>query len=360
VRTLVISDLHLGSRLGRDVLRHPEALAVLLRALDGFDRLVLLGDVLELAEGRPRPALAVAEPVLRAIGRQMGPERPIVLVPGNHDWALAGAWARAQGDGLAPDAIVPHDATALLERVTGWLAPAPVEVRTPGVWLTPRVWATHGHYLDRHLLPESAWGLRRAHVAAPPAVVGPSAYERARRPRTRAESELTRWLPRPLAMLLEDAAELLRAATMPSPRRLQPHRIAPLTRRVLGRQMQRASIPALAHATARVGVDPDWVIFGHVHRSGPKEGDDRAVWAGPAGRPRVANTGSWIYEPLLLHRGRPPHPYWPGGAVVIADDADPVAVGLLDDLDVAALHNGRPRGLPDQGAAPAVQEPSSG
>jgi hypothetical protein len=30
VRTLVISDLHLGSRLGRDVLRQPEALAVLL------------------------------------------------------------------------------------------------------------------------------------------------------------------------------------------------------------------------------------------------------------------------------------------------------------------------------------------
>ena len=59
VRTLVISDLHLGTRLGRDVLRHPEALAVLLDAFDGIDRLVLLGDVIELAEGRPRQALEV-------------------------------------------------------------------------------------------------------------------------------------------------------------------------------------------------------------------------------------------------------------------------------------------------------------
>lgn len=348
LRTLVISDLHLGSRLGRDVLRHPEALAILLGALDDTDRLVLLGDIVELSEGRPRQALGVAEPVLRALGRHMGPQRPIVLVPGNHDRALARTWARAQGAALTPDAVVPNDATALLAEVTGWLAPAPVEVRTPGVWLTPRIWATHGHYLDRHLLPESAWGLRRAHVRAAPRVVGPTAYEHARRPRTGAESRLTRRLPRPLATLLEDAAELVRAATMPNPRKLQPHRVAPVTRLVLGRQMQRASIPALAHATARVGVDPEWVIFGHVHRSGPLDGDDPALWAGPGGRPRVANTGSWTYEPLLLHRGGAPHPYWPGGAVVIEDDdAEPAAIGLLDELDVAALHHQRPRELGD-------------
>jgi UDP-2,3-diacylglucosamine pyrophosphatase LpxH len=342
VRTLVISDLHLGSRLGRDVLRHPEALAVLLRALDDIDRLVLLGDTVELAEGRPRQALVAAEPVLRAIGARMGAERTIVLVPGNHDRALARAWARAQGDALTPDALVPPRSTALLQEVTGWLAPAQVEVRTPGVWLNDHVWATHGHHLDRHLAPESAWGLRRAHVrrarrADPPAVVGPAAYEHARRPRTTAESRLIRSLPRPLATVLEDLAELLRAATIPSPRKLQPHRIAPLTRILLSLQMQRASIPALAHAVARIGVDADWVVFGHVHRSGPRDGDDPGTWAAPAGRPRIANTGSWVYEPLLLHRGRPPHPYWPGGAIVLEDDGDPQAIGLLDGIDVTAL-----------------------
>jgi hypothetical protein len=51
----------------------------------------------------------------------------------------------------------------------------------------------------------------------------------------------------------------------------------------------------------------------------------------------MANAGSWLYEPLLLHRASPPHPYWPGGAIVIEDDGEPRAVGLLDGLDASAL-----------------------
>jgi UDP-2,3-diacylglucosamine pyrophosphatase LpxH len=341
VRTLVISDLHIGSRLGRDVLRHPEALAALLDALDGVDRLVLLGDVVELAEGRPRQAMKVAEPILRAIGARVGAERELILVPGNHDAGLTRTWLRAQGAALTVDAVVPHDASRALRAVTSWLAPARVEVRAPGVWLSPRVFATHGHHLDRHLLPEAAWGLGRRRAArGDDAVVGPGAYER-RRPgrgaRVSVEARLTRILPRPLATLVEDAAELLRAATMPSPRRLHPHRIAWLTRRLLGAQMQRASIPALLHATARLGVEAEWIVFGHVHRNGPRAGDDPALWSGPGGHPRVANTGSWIYEPLLLHRGTPPHPYWPGGAILLDDDGDPEPVGLLDAVDAGAL-----------------------
>jgi hypothetical protein len=94
--------------------------------------------------------------------------------------------------------------------------------------------------------------------------------------------------------------------------------------------MRRASIPALARVAHRLGVDADWVIFGHVHRCGPLATDDPAQWQGPGGRPRVANTGSWVYEPLLLHRAAAPHPYWPGGAVLVQDEGDPVAIGLLD------------------------------
>jgi UDP-2,3-diacylglucosamine pyrophosphatase LpxH len=343
VRTLVISDLHLGGRLGRDVLRHPEALAVLLGALDDIDRLVLLGDVIELAEGRPRQALGLAEPILRAIGKRMGPDRRIVLVPGNHDRALTRSWARAQGAALAVDALVPADATALLAEVVGWLAPARVEVRTPGVWLSERVWATHGHYIDRHLLPESAYGLHRRRAAREP--VGPAAYERARRPSmTWPETFMVRWLPRRLAPLADSAADLVRASTMPTlARRLNSHQVAPLARLVLGMQMQRAANPALAHVVQRLGVEAQWVIYGHVHRSGPRGGDEVALWSGPDGRPRLANTGCWIYEPLLLHRGGAPHPYWPGGAVMIDGDGDPMAVGLLDGLDVATLHTARPR-----------------
>ena len=45
MRTLVISDLHLGSKGMRDVLRQPAALDRLLVALRRTDRLVLLGDI---------------------------------------------------------------------------------------------------------------------------------------------------------------------------------------------------------------------------------------------------------------------------------------------------------------------------
>jgi UDP-2,3-diacylglucosamine pyrophosphatase LpxH len=104
VRTLVISDLHLGSRLGRDVLRRPDVLDGLLGALEGVDRLALLGDTVELAEGRPRRALAIAEPVLRAIGARLGAQRDVVVVPGNHDLALIRPWLRAHGGPQTVDA----------------------------------------------------------------------------------------------------------------------------------------------------------------------------------------------------------------------------------------------------------------
>jgi UDP-2,3-diacylglucosamine pyrophosphatase LpxH len=334
VRTLVVSDLHLGSRLGRDVLRRPEALGALLAALEDVDRLVLLGDTLELLSERGGGSPALARPVLRAIGARLGGDREVVLVPGNHDAALIRPWVRANGMPSTIDAQVPLDATPLLREVASWLAPAQVRVHYPGVWLSRRVWATHGHYLDRHLLPDSAFGITRGLLGRLPrdgAV--PADYEQRGASITAVEGWLARWLPRPLAVLADDAAELLRAATMPGiPLRLLSHRWAPLTVLLLGMQMRRASIPALARVAHRLGVDADWVVFGHVHRCGPLASDDVAQWRGPGGRPRIANTGSWVYEPLLLHRAAPPHPYWPGGAIVIEGDGDPRAIGLLDDV----------------------------
>ncbi len=337
--TLVISDLHLGSRLGRDVLRRPQALEPLLAALDGVERLVLLGDVVELLEGRPREAMDVAEPVLRALGARLASAAEVIVVPGNHDAGFVRPWVRAHGVSLDLDTPIPLDATPALARLTSWLGPARVRVSYPGVWLGDRVWATHGHYLDRHLLPEAAYGVARGLLGrlprdgATPADYegGPSA--------TRLEALLTRWLPRPLAVLTDELAELLRAATMPSsPQRALGRRIAPFAQRALGTQMRRASIPALARVVHRLGVQADWVVFGHVHRCGPLAGDVARQWRGPKGVPRIANTGSWVYEPVLLHRVAPPHPYWPGGAIRLADGGEPEAIGLLDHLGAAALH----------------------
>ena len=341
MRTLVVSDFHLGARLRRDILRRPAAMEPLLDALAGVDRLVLLGDLVELLEGRPARAMEVAEPVLRAIGQRLDRGAEVVVVPGNHDGELVGPWLAANGVSPALDAVVPLDATPVLAQFTAWLAPAQVRVRYPGVWLSEDVWATHGHYLDRHLLPETAFGIARGVLGRLPRDgARPADYERAGGPSlTRLEALLTRSLPRPLAGLVDDLAELLRAATMPRvPRGLLTRRMSPLTATLLGAQMRRASIPALGRVVHRLGVDAEWVVFGHVHRAGPLPGDDAQAWLGPGGRPRIVNTGSWVYEPLLVHHVTPPHPYWPGGAVVLEDGSEPRAIGLLDHLDAAALH----------------------
>jgi UDP-2,3-diacylglucosamine pyrophosphatase LpxH len=340
MRTLVISDLHLGIRLGRDVLRRPQVLEALLEALRDVDRLVLLGDVVELLEARPAQAMEVAEPVLRAIGARMGSQREVIVVPGNHDIALLRPWLRTHGMAPHLDARIPADATPQMRRLTDSLAPARVRVHYPGIWLSDAVWATHGHYLDRHLLPESAFGIARGLLGRLPRDGAlPADYEQAGGPSlTRVEAFLTRWLPRPLAALADDLAEVLRAATMPGPERLLSRRAAPLNARVLGVQMRRASIPALARVVHRLGVEADWVLFGHVHRCGPLAGDSPSDWQSPAGRPRIVNTGCWVYEPLLIHRAGPPHPYWPGGAVMLEDGGAPRPIGLLDHLAAADLH----------------------
>jgi predicted phosphodiesterase len=332
VRTLVVSDLHLGARRG--VLARPEPLRLLLDALEDVDRLVLLGDVVESVGRR---SMRAAEPVLRAIGRRMGPERAIVFVPGNHDRPLVRAWIRRRGPQLSYDDLVPADTSPGLAALTSWLAPARVSVRYPGAWLSDRLWATHGHYLDQHLLPESAFGVWRGLLGRPAQEeAAPRDYEgHGRFSRTRA---LAGAVPRPVSELSEGISGLIRASTMPlAPWRLLDPRFAGMTSRVLGIQMRRASIPALARVVHRLGIDADWVLFGHVHRLGPFGDDDREQWQGPDGRPRIANSGSWVYEPLLVHRAQPPHPYWPGGAIKLDGAGDPVAFGVLDHLPVRAL-----------------------
>jgi UDP-2,3-diacylglucosamine pyrophosphatase LpxH len=346
VGTLVISDLHLGNRGGNDVLRRPAALAALLDALADIDRLVLLGDLAELMTRHPRRPLAAAEPVLRAIGARVGPDREVVLVPGNHDAPLIRSWVVAQGRGLTVDASVPLDASRALALVVSWLAPARVRVQYPGVWLSEGMFATHGHYLDHYLVPESAFGMLRLGPGGRPlAPARPYDYERTRRRvRPSQRSFLERLIERPVPTLLEGTAHVVRTAAMPAvPRLMLNVRLAPVTASVVDLQMQRASIPAMDRVIERLGVQADWVVFGHVHRTGPLAGDSAERWSvSENGSPRYLNTGSWMYEPLLVDRSSPPHPYWPGGAVLIEPGRPPEVVALLDSLGADELHG--PRG----------------
>src|ERR1700677_2331653 len=151
MRTLIISDLHLGSASGSDVLRRERLRAPLLAALADVDRLVLLGDVLELRHGPPRDAMAAARPFFEDLGRALG-GRELVITAGNHDHALVEPWLVSRGEERVPPPLAleqllePAEVSPALERVAGWASPARVRVAYPGLWVRPDVYATHGHY----------------------------------------------------------------------------------------------------------------------------------------------------------------------------------------------------------------------
>ncbi len=342
-RTLVISDLHIGSRLGRDTLRRPAVLSALLERLAEVDRLVLLGDTVELLEGRPNKAMAAAQPVLEAIGAAMGRGSEIVLVPGNHDHALVRPWLRARHGAGKPFGLATRVAAGSDDRlaaVVGWLKPARVSVRYPGVWLGKRVFATHGHYLDRHLLPALGWPTRTLFGTVPHKGASSEDYEAATGAAGAALLGLSSIsLPRLLGVPLDLSAQTAHRASMlavPVAERLARGGLAPLSAGALGYQFRFAGLPAFAQVVERLGVRADHVVFGHLHRAGPLPGDRAAEWA-PLGV-QLLNTGSWVYEPLLLAGARPPHPYWPGAAVLVEGDGPPRTVTLLDDVDPQDLH----------------------
>jgi UDP-2,3-diacylglucosamine pyrophosphatase LpxH len=340
VRTLVISDLHLGNRGRRDVLRIAEVQERLLDAVRGADRLVLLGDTVELMHRQPRRSMAAAEPVVRALGQSLGPDREVIVVPGNHDAPLLRGWALAQDTGLETSHSVPATASPALERLTSWLAPARTRVSYPGVWLGDRIWATHGHYLDHHLSPDSAFGLLRrpGHDAR---ATTPMEYERLHRRGGRSRESLpARLVARPAATVIQTVLERLRVL----PKVMLDTGMAPVTAKVLDVQMRRCATPAMARVVRRLGIDADWVLFGHVHRRGPIGDEPWPDENGPA-RPRLMNTGAWLYEPLLVDRATAPHPYWPGGAVLLEDGRPPRSVALLDDVSAEVLRPSGPMGL---------------
>ena len=111
--------------------------------------------MVELRHGPARDALGAAAPVLAAIGEALGAGREVVIVPGNHDHQLLSAWFERRGRGGPPAALgleTPVDWRdgEMLAQLAACLAPADVRVAYPGVWLRGDVYATHGHYCDRH------------------------------------------------------------------------------------------------------------------------------------------------------------------------------------------------------------------
>jgi hypothetical protein len=339
VGTLVISDLHLGSVVGRDVLRRQVALDALLDAAAQADRLILLGDTIELLEGRPVEAAAVAEPVLRALADALPAGTEVVVVPGNHDHALIRPWLARRlhaGRPLRPATQVPKGASDLLTELCSWLRPARVEVRYPGVWLADDVYAMHGHYLDR-LLPAALRGRLRGLEGAPRAAVDD--FERAPGSDAGGVSDaLAAILPDGMGESVEDVVAQARRtllAGLPALARVPGMREAASLAALVFEQgiHRRGAIPAMDEVARRLRLRANWVVFGHIHRRGPLPGDPPELWR-PRGAdgPHLANSGSWVFDSALAGATTRPsseRPYRPGGAVLVEPGRFPRAVDLL-------------------------------
>ena len=385
MRTLIVSDLHLGSLTRTDVLRRPELREPFLAELDGVDRVVLLGDVLELRHGPVRDALANSREFFESLGAAMS-EGEIVITAGNHDHALVEPWLIARGQepqppSFAPEQLLePASASAALERIAEWCAPARVTVAYPGVWLREDVYATHGHYLDCHLtiptLERLTMGAMERVLGKPPSSLqGVSDYESicapmyawrdavARDERTGAAlngiATVTAWRAlrgepsaepgssdgaggRPgYGERLRGHAGRLRTRALVT---AFPLAVATLNRAGLGplrsdispEELRRAGLEAMGQVADRLGLGSSYVVFGHTHRTGPLPGDHEGQWRSPGGA-RLLNSGSWVYVSVFASDTPADNPYWPGGCVILDDEGPPRVKRLLQGFTRAQI-----------------------
>jgi predicted phosphodiesterase len=367
MRTLIVSDLHLGSAAGVDLLRRPELRAQLLEALDDVDRLVLLGDLLELRHGPRREALAAARPFFEELGQAFA-GREIVAVAGNHDHALIETWLEHRSELPAPpplgveQRIEASGASSMMALLAEWSAPARLTVAYPGLWVRPDVYATHGHYLDCHLtiptLERLGIGAMGRLMRRPTrAFIGPDDYEAVTVPVFAWIDAVARQAPTGDALNGGMTVRAWRAlgnnGSRTHGRRTLRNRalagafplgVAALNRAGLGpfnadlssNELRRAGLRAMGEVAARLGVGDAHVVFGHTHRAGPLPGDDHAEWRGPSGA-RLINTGCWTYDAYFLTPTPGESPYWPGSCVLVEDDGPPVLRRLLEARTHAEL-----------------------
>ncbi len=357
MRTAIVSDLHLGTRSERDLLRHAEVREALARGLEGADRVVLLGDVLELRDSPIEDALARATPVLKAIGETIrGAE--VVLTAGNHDHRLAAETLRRAGRlNGGPPLSLSEEVAPAPDTLAGRIAAAlggSVTLSYPGVRVREDVWATHGHYLDAHntvpafeAVSAAAAGRRSGRLNALrltpddyEAALGPIyawLFERAQRPGRSGAPASAGASVRILERLRDGKrTDPVRVALE---RFLIPGAVGAINLAGLGQfrpdlsgaELRRAGLRAIGEAVSRLGVEADHIVFGHTHRQGPLRGDAPHEWRTPSGA-TLHNTGSWVTEPWLVRGDGRASPYWPGNVMIVEDVGPPRLQRVLDTL----------------------------
>jgi hypothetical protein len=359
--TAVVSDLHLGKAAGHDLLRRPETRAKLFERIADADRLVLLGDVVELREGPLAAAMRTAQPFFEELAQAFA-GKPITLLCGNHDYQLATPLLeRTALDGGPRSLGVENtdrpmaDTDTPAGRLAAWLEPTDFTLAYPGLWIRPDVYATHGHYMDWHgtvpTIEVMCIGLAQRVVARTPRVrteMTPADYEAALAPvyelaYTLAQSSgngrqlagggrsVSMWerLNSPSI-----TGKLARGAAIPAAvATLNKLGLGPFNAELTAVELRRAGLRSMAASVDALGIDAEHVIFGHTHRSGPWPRDDASGWRVANGG-RLWNSGSWIHEPAFLGPEPIDSPYFPGVVVWVDDDGPPRLERVLDVDDL--------------------------
>jgi hypothetical protein len=366
VRTLVISDLHLGASTRADLLRRPELREPLIEAARGAGRVVILGDGLELRDGPQRDAVAMAGPLYEELGRALGADGELLMLGGNHDHGLVAGWidgrllVEPSGFVGLEHRIEPRDVGPLAAALAERAAPARVQVAYPGVWLRDDVYAIHGHYADLHTTVPTferlaVGAMARWVVRLPPDGARPDDYEAALAPLYAWMHALTQRDDHALVSAGAGASARAWVAMGGRGRRRRPVRTAllnagfhaavaglnavglgPVDADLSGEGLRRGYLRGFREVLRRLRIDAPHVVWGHSHRSGPWPHDDLAEWTTHAGG-RIVNTGSWVYQPHFLSDAPNRSPYWPGTAVVIDERGPPELVRLLGDRGHAEL-----------------------
>ncbi len=357
MRTLVISDLHLGARTGVDVLRRPEIRASLLEALRDADRLVLLGDVLELRHGPRREAVAAARETFSDLGRAMA-GRQIIALAGNHDHPLVAPWLARRAAREVPAALTAEqrfsaaESSDIAAQLAEWAAPAELSCAYPGLWLRPDVYATHGHYLDCHVtvptVERLALGAMSRVLRRPAATfTGADDYEAVMGPLFAWIDAVAQQAPtgdtlngqvtvrawralRPAAGRRTLAGRALAAGFPVGVAALNAAGLGPLRADISRAELRRAGLRAIGEVGRRLGTGASHLIFGHTHRAGPLPADAWSEWTAPTGA-RLVNAGCWSFDGWFVGATARESSYWPGGCVVVDDEGPPQLRRLLDD-----------------------------
>ena len=335
VRTALISDLHLGTMSDSDVLRHAHVRERLWDGIAGADRLVLLGDVIELREAPLAEILERSRPFFEELRDRFRGE--VVVVPGNHDHHLVSRWLEDFEEPLG-----------LEHRMESEILGLPMAY--PGLWVRDDVYATHGHYLDAHMtIPRieaiAIGAVARLTGGLPEGRRTPGDYEGVLAPiysfayslaQARTARSLGTDVSRKVWARLDRrrglGARALGGVAIPlAVAGLNRAGLGPYEGRITRQALRRSGVQAMEALVGHLGIEAEHVIFGHTHRPGPLPSDHD--WQSPGGT-RLVNTGSWLLETGLTAEHAGKSPYWPGTAVFVDDEGPPRIERLLQDLPI--------------------------